>query len=255
MNFINTHSHVYTSKFAADRHTVIQRATDAGVSKILLPDIDIENRDDVFNTAAAYPDICMPMVGIHPTSVNENYQIELDAFDKAVSEKKVCAIGEIGLDLYWDKTFMKEQIIVFKHQVAVAEKLNLPIVIHVRDAFDEIFDTLHEIGSKKYRGVFHCFTGTEEQAVKAIEFGFYLGIGGVLTYKKSGLDTALANIDVKHMMLETDDPWLSPVPHRGKRNEPSYIVHVAEKLAEVKQVSVDKIAEITTQNAWELFKL
>jgi len=255
MKLINTHSHVYTEKFNADRKEVIERAVQTGVTKILLPDIDIENRTDVFALANKYPEVCFPMAGIHPTSVKENYKEELTALEECLKNNKVCALGEMGIDLYWDKTFLQEQIIVFKRQVELANQYNLPLVIHVRDAFDEVFSVLQEIGQKNYKGVFHCFTGNVEQANTAIAFGFKLGVGGVLTYKKSGLDKVFAEVSLEHLVLETDDPWLSPSPHRGKRNEPSYLIHIAEKLAEVKECSLEEIAEITTQNAINLFNL
>ncbi len=255
MKLINTHSHVYTSQFKEDIDEVIKRAADSGINKILLPDIDAENRADVFNLAKKYPNICVPMAGIHPTSITENYKKELNALEQVLANQKVCAVGEIGLDLYWDKAFLQEQIIALKHQIELANKYALPVVIHVRDAFPEFWQVLKEIGQTNYKGVIHCFTGTIEDAQKAIDLGFYLGVGGVITYKNSGMDKIFAEVDIKHLVLETDDPWLTPTPHRGKRNEPSYITYVAQKLADVKEISVEQVAEVTTKNAQDIFDL
>lgn len=252
---INTHSHVYTEKFKQDISEVILRAKDSGISHILLPDIDIENRDDMLQLAEKFPEICKYMIGIHPTSVNASYAKELEAFDKAVEQNSPIAIGEIGIDLYWDKTFIEEQILVFKHQILKAHQLQLPIAIHVRNSFDEVFTVLNHLHLKPYRGVFHCFSGNIEQAKQAIDLGFYLGIGGVLTYKNSGLDSVISAISLEHIVIETDDPWLAPNPHRGKRNEPSFITYVAQAIAQIKQESYETVCAITTQNAKALFNI
>lgn len=255
MNFINTHSHVYTDAFDSDRNEVIQRAIEQGITKILLPDIDSEHRERVLTLAKQYPDVCIPMLGIHPTSVKENYKQELALLEQALQENTVIAIGEIGIDLYWDTTFYKEQVEVLIHQIKLAQIYQLPIVIHVRNAFNEIFEVLESLKIEKYKGVFHCFSGNIDDALKAIDLGFYLGIGGVVTYKKSGLDEVVNAISLEHIVLETDDPWLPPVPYRGKRNEPSYIIPIAEKVAEIKQCPLQEVAEITSNNTIKLFDL
>lgn len=256
MQFINTHSHIYSSEFDIDRHEAIERARQVGVSHILLPDIDAEQRPKLQQLVAQYPDICIPMVGLHPTSVGQNYKDELAAFDSALATtKSICAIGEIGIDLYWDTQFFAEQKDVFLYQMNVAQQRNLPVVIHVRNAFPQIFEILSELPNQCFRGVFHCFSGTLNDARTAIELGFHLGIGGVVTYKNSGLDAVLSQIDLCSIVIETDDPWLAPVPFRGKRNEPSYIQYVAKKIAEIKQCSVQEVAQQTTRNALDLFVL
>lgn len=255
MNFINTHSHVYTDAFDNDRNVVISRAIELGITKIVLPDIDSEHRARVLNLAKEYPENCIPMLGIHPTSVKENYKQELALLEQALQENTVIAIGEIGIDLYWDTTFYKEQVEVLIHQIKLAQTYQLPIVIHVRNAFTEIFEVLESLKIEKYKGVFHCFSGNIDDALKAIDLGFYLGIGGVVTYKKSGLDDIVKAISLDHIVLETDDPWLPPVPYRGKRNEPSYIISIAEKVAEIKQCALQEVAEITSNNAIKLFDL
>ncbi|MDA3882317.1 MAG: TatD family hydrolase [Bacteroidales bacterium] len=255
MKFINTHSHVYLSEFDKDRYDVIERARLEGVEKILLPDIDAAHRSKIKKTLTDFPDICVPMLGIHPTSVTETFEAELIDFDAHLQNDTPCAIGEIGLDLYWDTTFLEEQKIVCVHQIRAAQKHNKPIVIHVRNAFDEIFELLETLQIPQFSGVFHCFSGTAEQAQKAIDMGFYLGIGGVVTFKNAGLDTVVRTLDLDKIVLETDDPWLTPAPYRGKRNEPSYVRYVANKLAEIFSCSVEDVARITTANAQKLFSV
>lgn len=256
MTFIDTHNHIYLPEFNEDRSSVIEDAIQAGVEKLLLPNVDSSTIGSMLQLAESYPNNCFPMIGLHPTSVKENVEEELAIVEKLLKEKSFIAIGEIGIDLYWDKTFVQEQEEAFKFQVALAKKYNLPVVIHSRDSFDELFNLLDKIHTPELNGVFHCFTGTEKQAQKITnEYGFKLGIGGVLTFKNSGLADQIKNIDSAHFILETDAPYLAPVPYRGKRNQPVYIPLIAQKLAEVKGVSVDEIAEITTQNAKELFNL
>ena len=255
MNLINTHSHVYAEQFEVDRIDVVNRAIENGVSKILLPDIDSTYREKVIALSQQFPKVCYPMFGIHPTSIKENFKEELMLLEQSLKQYRVIAIGEIGIDLYWDKTFLFQQIEAFVYQMQLANQYKLPVVIHVRDAFDEIFVALKSLNEKKFFGVFHCFSGNVDEAIKAIDLGFMLGIGGVLTYKKSGLEEVVKDIPIEHIVLETDDPWLSPVPFRGKRNEPSYLIHIAQKLAEIKNCSVEEIARITTQNAEKLFKI
>jgi TatD DNase family protein len=255
MQFINTHSHVYLSEFDEDRFDVIERARLNGVEKILLPDIDAKHRPLIMKTVADFPDICVPMLGIHPTSVTETFEEELADFDTHLQTDTPCAIGEIGLDLYWDTQFLDSQKIVCAHQIRAAHKHNKPIVIHVRNAFDEMFELLDSLQIPQFSGVFHCFSGTEKQALRAIDMGFHLGIGGVVTFKNSGLDKVVVNLNLDKIILETDDPWLTPVPYRGKRNEPSYIRYVAEKIAQLHTCSLDDVAHITSRNAQKLFSL
>jgi TatD DNase family protein len=256
MNFIDTHNHIYLPEFNEDRSSVIEEAIQAGVKKFLLPNVDSSTIGYLLNLAESYPDNCIPMMGLHPTSVKENVEEELTIVEKLLKEKSFIAIGEIGIDLYWDKTFAQEQEEAFRFQVELAKKYKLPIVIHSRESFNELFRLLDEIHTPELNGVFHCFTGSEEQAQKIVnDYGFNLGIGGVLSFKNSGLADQIKNIGLEHIILETDAPYLAPVPHRGKRNQPAYIPLIAQKLAEIKGVSLDEIAEITTQNAKQLFNL
>jgi len=256
MTFIDTHNHIYLAEFNQDRSTVIEEAISLGVEKFLLPNIDSFSIGSMLQLSKDYPDNCFPMMGLHPTSVKENVEEELAIVEKLLNENTFVAIGEIGIDLYWDKTFFSEQEEAFRFQVKLAKEYNLPIVIHSRDSFNELFNILDDIHTPELKGVFHCFTGSEEQAHKIInDYGFKLGIGGVLTFKNSGLSEQIKNIDLKHLILETDAPYLAPTPHRGKRNQPAYIPLIAKKLAETKGISIEKVAEITTANAEELFNL
>lgn len=256
MQFVDTHTHLFSPSFEEDRTEIVQRAIKAGVEKMLLPNIDIESIEPMYDLCARFPNNCFPMMGLHPGSVDEKWEENLEQIRKNLFERKNCAVGEIGMDLYWDKTFVNEQAEAFRRQVNWAKELNLPIVIHAREAFDEIFEIVDELNDERLTGVFHCFTGTLEQAKKIQNYGgFKLGIGGVLTYKKAGLDEVLKDIELSEMILETDSPYLPPTPHRGKRNESAYLLHVAEKLADVKKTSLAEVAQITTKNAHELFKL
>jgi len=254
MTFVDTHSHIYLSDFDEDRSAVIDEASRSGISKILLPNVDSSTIGPLLRLSESYPNLCLPMMGLHPTSVNESVEDELSIVEKLLKENTFIAIGEIGIDLYWDKTFFAEQAEAFRVQVGLAKKYNLPIVIHSRDSFGELFQLMDALYTPELKGVFHCFTGTESQANKIVhDYGFKLGIGGVLTFKNSGLADQIKNIDLEHLLLETDAPYLTPAPHRGKRNKPEYIPLIAEKLAAVKGVSIKQIGEITTQNAKELF--
>jgi len=223
------------------------------VGRLFLPNVDAGSVPKVFSLAAEYPGICYPMLGLHPCSVKAGWEEELALIKQAKNQHQIYAVGEIGIDLYWDKTTLPEQIKAFKTQIAWAKELKLPIVIHCRDAFDEVFKVLEDEQDENLRGIFHCFTGTFEQAQKVIGLGFYLGIGGVVTYKNSGLDKVVAQIGPEHIVLETDSPYLTPVPFRGKPNESSYLVYVAEKVADLHQTSVENIAAITTQNSVAIF--
>jgi TatD DNase family protein len=256
MQFIDTHTHLFSSSFDEDRSEIVKRAINAGVDKLLLPNIDISSIEPMYQLCEQFPSNCLPMMGLHPGSVDEKWEENLEIIRKNLFERKNYAVGEIGMDLYWDKTFVNQQAEAFRRQVNWAKELALPIVIHAREAFDEIFEIVDELNDERLTGVFHCFTGTVDQAIKIRNYGgFKLGIGGVLTYKKAGLDEVLKEIDLSEMMLETDSPYLPPTPHRGKRNESAYLLHIAEKLAEVKGVSLNEVATVTTANAIKLFKL
>ncbi|HNS43154.1 MAG TPA: TatD family hydrolase [Taishania sp.] len=256
--FIDTHTHLFSEEFNDDRSLVVKKAIDCGVEKMLLPNIDVNSIHPLFDLCTKFPQNCYAMMGLHPGSVDEHFETQLATIKQALfSNKERCvAVGEIGMDLYWDKTFVEQQRIAFATQINWAKELNIPIVIHAREAFDEIFTVLDELNDERLSGVFHCFTGDEAQAQKALSYGnFKLGIGGVVTYKKSTLPEVLATVDLKHIILETDSPYLAPVPFRGKRNESAYVLHVAEKLADIYQVSLKTIEETTTNNAKELFRI
>jgi TatD DNase family protein len=256
MYFIDTHTHLYSTEFDSDRTEMVENAIKAGVKKLLLPNIDVASIEPMYRLCEEFPQNCFPMMGLHPGYVNENWEQDLLIIKKAIDENKHIAIGEIGMDLYWDKTFIEEQKKAFRIQIEWAKELNLPIVIHARDAFDEIFEILDELNDAALSGVFHCFTGTLEQAQKINSYGgFYLGIGGVLTYKKSDLPSVLTEIPLEQIIVETDAPYLPPTPHRGKRNESKFLLHVAEKVAEVKNCSLMEVARITSENAEKLFQL
>jgi len=231
----------------------MQRCLDNQVSRLFLPNVDSESIPMVFRLAERYPEHCFPMLGLHPCDVKDNFKEELNVISQEIERRKIYAIGEIGVDLYWDKSTLAIQQDAFRIQIGWAKQLNLPIVIHCREAFDQIFEILEELKDSKLRGIFHCFTGNQEQAKKVIDLGFFLGIGGVLTYKNSGLDKVVQEIDLKHIVLETDSPYLTPVPYRGKPNESSYLIHIAQKLADLKQVSLEKIAEVSTENSMRVF--
>ena len=255
MNIIDTHTHLYLKQFKDDIDIVIQRSIDKGINKFIFPAIDSTHFDDMQDLKNKYPGSIYLMSGLHPVDVKENYKEELEFVVNSLKSHSYVAIGEIGIDLYWDKTYLKQQQEVFRFQIRLAIKNNLPIVIHCREAFDEIFEILDKENCDKLRGVFHCFTGILAQAKRAIDLGFVLGIGGVVTFKNGGIDKFLNQIDLKHIVLETDSPYLAPVPFRGKRNESSYIIHVIEKLSEIYGLSKEEIADITTKNAEKVFAL
>jgi len=253
MILTDTHTHQYYETDEARRGALMQRCFDNKVERLFLPNVDVESVEKVYGLTAAYPGKCFSMLGLHPCSVKDGWEQELEQIKAHHGDHKIYAIGEIGIDLYWDKTTLPEQVAAFKAQIAWAKSLKLPIVIHCREAFDEIFAVLDEVKDSDLRGIFHCFTGNLEQANRAIALGFYLGIGGVVTYKNSGLDKILPSIDLKHIVLETDSPYLSPVPHRGKPNESSYLVYIAQKVADVYQTGIEDIAQITTENSRLVF--
>ncbi len=255
--FIDTHAHLYSEEFETDLDESILRAQKENVNYILLPNIDLVSINPMLALTQKFPN-CIPMMGLHPGYVKEDWDKQLNLIEKQLFEspEKYCAVGEIGMDLYWDTTFCEEQKIVFRKQIGWAKELKLPIAIHCRNAFDEIFEILDSENSTELTGVFHCFTGNLEQAKHILSYGgFMFGIGGVVTYKKSELPEVIRQIDLKHIILETDAPYLPPVPYRGKRNESSYIPLIAEKLAEIYGSSIVEIAEKTTQNAIHLFQL
>jgi len=254
LTFIDTHSHLFSEEFDSDRTEVVQRAISSGVKKLFLPNIDSTSISSMLELEKQFPENCFAMMGLHPGSVNEKYMEELKIAEEWLSKRKFSAIGEIGMDYYWDKTFISQQKEAFSKQIDWAKKYNLPVVIHQRECFDDTFEIVMSKNEKSLRGIFHCFTGTIEQANRIISLeGFKMGIGGAVTYKKSELPEVLKQIDLKHIVLETDSPYLTPVPHRGKRNESSYITFVAQKIAEIKGISIEEVAEVTTKNAIEIF--
>lgn len=252
---IDTHTHLYSEEFDADRTEMIARAKAAGVTRCFIPAIDASYTQQMFQLKNDYPDYVFLMNGLHPCSVKENYQEELAHVENLMQSHFFCAIGEIGIDLYWDKTFLKEQQEAFQWQIQLAKKHQLPIVIHCREAFDEVFEVLETEKSDDLFGIFHCFTGTEAQAQRAIAYGLHLGIGGVVTFKNGKIDQFLKNIDLQHIVLETDSPYLAPVPYRGKRNESAYIVKVVEKLSDIYALPESEIIRLTDENATNIFKI
>lgn len=256
MTFIDTHAHLYSSDFSEDETAIIQRAIEANINKILLPNVDAKSVKSVIELAERYPSLCVPMMGLHPTNVTTDYKKELAEIKKHIDPKTTIAIGEIGLDLYWDKSLLAEQQAAFKIQIEWALEYNLPIAIHARDAFDEVFEILDQYPTNQLSGVFHCFTGDKVHAQKILSYKtFKLGIGGVVTFKKSHLPLVLCEIPIEYIVLETDSPYLAPTPYRGKRNEPAYLIEIADKLAEIYNLSTSEIASTTTQNAIKLFNL
>jgi TatD DNase family protein len=252
---VDTHCHLYLEDFKQDINEVISRAEKEGVHKFYLPAIDSSETENIFLLEEHFPGKCIAMMGLHPCSVKENYLEELAIVKDWLAKRKFAAVGEIGLDFYWDKTFTTQQYEAFRMQIELSLQYKLPIVIHTRNAMQETIGVVKEYVSRGVSGIFHCFGGTVENAKEIIDAGFYLGIGGVLTYKKSGLAEVLEQIDLEHMVLETDSPYLTPVPFRGKRNESSYLKYVVEKLAEIKKVSIEEVATITTANAEKIFGL
>lgn len=250
---IDTHCHLYSEEFVEDKIAVIERAQAIGVSKIYLPCIDSSVINDMFLLEKQYPNLFFPMMGIHPCYVKENFKTELSIVEEWLQKRKFAAIGEIGLDFYWDKAFKEEQFFAFEQQMQWAINYSLPIVIHSREAMQATIDAVKPFTQKGLKGIFHCFTGSYESAKQIIDMGFLLGIGGVITYKNAGLAEVVKKIDLKHLVLETDAPYLTPVPFRGKRNEPSYLKYIIEKIAEAKQITAAAVIEQTTATANNLF--
>ena len=253
MILTDTHTHLYSSQFQEDRNEMMQRAIEAGVSRLFVPSIDSTYTQKMYDVEAQFPNNVFLMMGLHPTYVKENYLEELAFVETELERRKFYAIGEIGMDLFWDKTFLNQQQHAFQHQIQLAKKHKLGINIHCRDAFDETFEVLESEKASDLFGIFHCFTGDLEQAQRAISLGMKLGIGGVSTFKNGIIDQFLHKIDLQHIVLETDSPYLAPAPHRGKRNESSYTLLVAQKLAEIYKVSLAEIAQITTENSKAVF--
>ncbi len=255
MQFVDSHTHLYSEAFNEDQDQVIRRALDAGVKSFYLPAIDSETTQAMYELEKRYPNEMHLMMGLHPTSVKpESYKAELAHVKNQLEKRDFCAVGEIGVDLYWDKSTCSLQQECFRTQIQWAKEKKMPIIIHCRDAFDEVFEVLEEEKSENLYGIFHCFTGTLEQAKRAISFNMKLGIGGVLTFKNGKIDQFIKEISIDHIVLETDSPYLSPKPFRGKRNESSYLVYIAQKLADIYNISLEKVAEKTTQNALSVFK-
>jgi TatD DNase family protein len=255
MQFIDTHTHLYLPEFDTDRDEVVNRAVGRGITKMLLPNIDLQSVDKMLSAVTRYPGICYPMTGLHPTSVRKDYLLQLETLENLFSKYKFIAIGEIGIDLYWDKTFLDEQLISFRRQLAFASHNELPIVIHSREAFPEVFSVLDEFKGEGLKGVFHAFSGSISEAEKAVDMGFKLGIGGIVTFKNSGLDEIVKEIGPENLILETDSPYLAPAPYRGKRNESSYICIINKKLADIFGISEEEIASVTYSNSAGLFNL
>ena len=255
MEFIDTHSHFYVQDFDKDRDEIIKESLAEGVSRILLPNIDLDSMQTLLNVCETYPQTCYPMLGLHPCDVKENYKEVLQKIFDYFPHHKFIGVGEVGIDLYWDTAFINEQKEAFRFQIQFALKHNLPLIIHKRQSYNETMDVLNEFQGEKLRGIFHCYSGSLPHAEEVIEKGFFLGIGGTVTYKSSNLDTILPSIPLKHIVLETDAPYLTPNPHRGSRNKSSYIPLIAQRIAEIKQTSIAEVAAQTTKNAIELFSL
>ena len=249
----DTHIHLYAEEFDPVRQQLLNDAARDGVDRFFLPNIDRESIPAMLRLEEEFPGRCFPMMGLHPCYVKENWESELALVEEWWSKRDFCAVGEIGIDLYWDKTFLEQQQEVFRRQLKLANERNRPVVIHCRESFPELIAVLDEFPKTVPQGIFHCFSGTAEQARQVIEKGFYLGIGGVVTYPKSGLDAVVREIPLEHIVLETDAPYLAPVPYRGKRNLPAYLRFVAEKVALVKEIPLEEVARITTENSKRIF--
>ena len=250
---VDTHTHIFVSEFDPDRDQVVQRAKDAGVEKFVLPNIDVESIPELKQCVNDYPDEMLPLMGLHPTSVKEDYKKELEIIKEELDTGSYFGIGEIGIDLYWDKSYLKQQQDAFQTQLQWAKKRKLPVSIHIREAFDEVFEIVEQEKSPDLLGIFHCFTGTIEQARRAIDLNFYLGIGGVVTFKNGKIDRFLAQIPPQHLVVETDAPWLAPTPYRGKRNEPAYIDNIMDKLAEIYQMQRQELECVIYHNSMNIF--
>ena len=255
MHFVDTHAHIYAEELTSDLNLIMKNAVAVGINKIIMPAIDSSTLEAMLKVEQQFPEQCIAMMGLHPCYVKENHKEELKLVEEWIGKRKFIAIGEIGLDFYWDKTFAKEQHIVFETQMQWALDLHLPIAIHTRNAMGETIEAVKPFAKKGLRGVFHCFSGSKESAEQIVGMGFYLGLGGVLTYKNAGVAEAIKDIPMEYIVLETDAPYLAPAPYRGKTNEPAYMIEVAKKLAEIKSLPLHEVAAITTSNAEKLFGL
>lgn len=251
--WVDTHAHIYSKEFDADRPDVLRHCTELGVSKIYMPNVDHTSIDAMLEVEQKFPDQCKPMIGLHPCSVKKDFEKELYEVEAWLGRRRFAAIGEMGTDLYWDKTFWSQQQEAFTIQAGWAHKHNLPLVIHCRESINETIELLTPLADGKLKGVFHCFTGTLEQARRIIGLGFYLGIGGVATFKNGGLDKVIPELDLNWIVLETDSPYLAPTPHRGKRNTPEFIPLIGERVAALKQISTDELKNNSTANSKRLF--
>ena len=254
MIWIDTHVHVYLPEFDQDRRQVVDEALSAGVSHLLMPNVDSRTIGPLLEAAQEHPGVCLPMMALHPTSVKEDYETQLQEVEQWLAKGAFVAVGETGIDLYWDKTHFNEQVLAFRRHAELALQYSLPLVIHSRNALEEIFEVVDDFRGSGLKGVFHCFPGDVQQAEKAIELGFLLGIGGVVTYKNSNMASVVEHVGLQNIILETDAPYLAPVPHRGKRNQSSYIPLIGRKVAELTGASLGETARITTKNAHSLFK-
>ena len=255
MILTDTHTHLYSKEFDKDRKEAIQKAIGLKVSRFFIPAIDSSHTQSMYELEKEFPDNIFLMMGLHPTSVKENFEEELAHVEEQFAQRKFYGVGETGIDLFWDKSFLKQQQHAFKWQIQLAKKYKLPVVIHCRDAFEEIFEVLDTEKGSDLFGIFHCFTGNREQAERALSYNMKLGIGGVVTFKNGGIDKFLGEIPLEHIVLETDSPYLAPVPYRGKRNESSYIEIIAKKMAEIYEVDINEVAAVTTQNSRDIFKV
>lgn len=252
---IDTHSHIYSDEFNGEFDEIIKKSMENGVEKILLPNIDSSSIKRLLEISNRYNTICYPMIGIHPTSVNEDFEEELEVFEYWLQKRKFYGIGEIGIDLYWDASFREEQEYVFRRQLKFARKMNLPLSIHIRESYDVVMEILKKEYQPGMKGVFHCFTGNADQAHEVVEMGFKIGVGGIVTFKNAGIDKMVATLKPEDIVLETDAPYLAPAPFRGKRNESSYLVYILNKVSEIFSLSESKMAEITSQTARTIFEI
>jgi TatD DNase family protein len=254
MNLIDTHAHIYSTKFDSDRDQIISEIREAGIERIYMPNVDVETIDRMLECEARYGDLCIPMMGLHPCDVKEDFHQQLYVMEDWLSKRPFAAVGEIGTDLYWDKTTFEIQKEALEIQIGWAKRYSLPIVLHCRESIDETIEIIEKAQDGTLTGIFHCFTGTVVQAQKIIKLGFLLGIGGVSTYKNGGLDLVLPSLGIENLVLETDAPYLAPVPHRGKRNTPAYLPHIAQRVGDLLQLSAEAVAVATKANALNLFK-
>lgn len=254
MNLIETHAHIYSSKFDSDRDQVIEDIRNAGIERVYMPNVDVETIDAMLDCEQKYPDLCIPMMGLHPCDVKEDFQSQLYQMEDWLNKRPFAAVGEIGLDLYWDKTFFEQQKEALRIQISWAKEKNLPIVLHCRESMDATIQIIKEEQDGSLQGIFHCFTGSLEQANEIVKLGFLLGIGGVSTFKNGGLDQVIPHLGLENLVLETDAPYLAPVPYRGKRNSPAYLPIIAEKIGDFLAISKDEVALKTKENALNLFR-